>query len=166
MPQFNTGYSAAVPQNYAMPAYPQMNQQMVPQQQSYSQQFGLSIAQIDNPSQVDNYPVAANNTVLLIDFTHKVFYLKSTNVNGVPMPIQIADWDYRPQPQQTAQVSPNQNDGNAVSRQEFDELKAMLAQALSASQANNHVNQNSRYNGSKRGGNQNGQSGNDPANNG
>lgn len=166
MPQFNDGFNTVVPQNYGMPAYPQTNQQMMQPHQNFSQQFGLSIAQIDNPSQVDNYAVAAGNTVLLIDFTHKVFYLKSTNVNGVPMPVQIADWDYRPQPQQTISVSQNQNDANTVSRQEFDELKALLTQTLSAIQSNNRVNQNSRYNGSKRGGNQNGQSGNDSANNG
>lgn len=115
---------------------------------------GLSIAQVSSEEQVNSYPVAAGNTVLLIDFAKQTFYLKSTNVNGVPMPVQTADWKYR---QNAVQGTPEQS--SAVTREEFEELKRMLSQALGN-------RQNSRYNGNKRGGEQNVQPANDAAGNG
>lgn len=146
-------------------AYANFQQQQMPTQQfapvqnmsaGYGQApSGLSIAQVSSEEQVNSYPVAAGNTVLLIDFAHQTFYLKSTNMNGVPMPVQVADWKYRQtQPAQTIQNGPD-----SVSRQEFDELKGMLAQVLSNQQ-------NFRQNRNKRGGDQNAQSGNDAAANG
>lgn len=138
----------------------QFGQMSVPQPQnygsmSYNQNYtGLSIAQVSSEDQVNSYPVAAGNTVLLIDFAKQTFYLKSTNMNGVPMPIQTADWSYR---QATAQTSQQQS--SAVSREEFEELKRMLSKALEG-------RQNTRYNGNKRGGEQNVQPANDAAVNG
>lgn len=137
----------------------QMGQTMQNQQYGYSQGSGLSIAQIQDDSAVNSYPVAAGNTVLLINFNSQHFFLKSTNVNGVPMPVQTAEWSYvnvQPIAQQ------NQNGGSSVTREEFDELKAMLAQALTSRQ--NDRQGNSRY--QKRGGGQNVQSSDDSAANG
>lgn len=156
MPTFNpnqfNAYANYQPQQ--MPA-----QQFTPMQNVASSfvqaPSGLSIAQVNSEEQVNSYPVAAGNTVLLIDFAHQTFYLKSTNMNGVPMPVQTADWKYR----QTAPVQTIQNEPNSVTRQEFDELKGMLAQVLSNQQ-------NFRQNRNKRGGDPNAQSGNDAAANG
>ena len=126
-------------------------------QNQFSQTNGLSIAQISDDSQINSYPVAAGNTVLLINFSTQKFYLKSTNVNGVPMPIQTANWNW----EQNVQGNQQSQISDGVSRREFEELKAMLAQALSNQQSRQN---NQRYN--KRGGEQNAQSGNDAANNG
>ena len=124
---------------------------------SFGQQSGLSIAQITDDSQVTSYPVAAGNTVLLINFMTQKFFLKSTNVNGVPMPVQAAEWNYVQQPSTAQKI---QNEQGSVSRSEFDELKAMLAQVLSNQQARNQ-----KYAGQPRGGKQNDQPRNDPAGN-
>lgn len=69
------------------------------------------------------YPVGAGNTVLLIDFDHHMFWIKSTDSNGVPMPMRAFDFAERA----AEQVDSNtQITDNQVSREEFDELKKMI----------------------------------------
>lgn len=73
------------------------------------------------------YPVGAGNTVLLIDFDHKMFWIKSTDTNGVPMPMRTFDFTEKLAEQPT---EANTQDGisNGVSRDEFNELKSMFSE--------------------------------------
>ena len=73
------------------------------------------------------YPVGAGNTVLLIDFDHKMFWIKSTDTNGVPMPMRTFDFTEKLAEQPT---EANTQDGtsNGVSRDEFNELKSMFGE--------------------------------------
>lgn len=156
--QFNAYANYPGQQNLMQPQAP-MQQTNMPQfgTTNFAQQSGLSIAQINDDSQVNSYPVAAGNTVLLINFMTQKFFLKSTNVNGVPMPVQAAEWNYVQQQGTTQTI---QNEASSVSRDEFDELKAMLSQVLA-----NQQNRPQKY-GQARGGKGNDQPRNDAASNG
>lgn len=140
----NTGQTPMPwPSNYVQPQIaqtPSINA-------NYNNTQGLTIAQVNDPMQVDNYPVAAGNTVILINFNQHWFAIKSTNFNGVPMPIQWCDYSERVS--QTQQTNVSQTDPNAVTRQEFDELKNMLAQALNNNQ---NSGRGSHYNRDRRNG--------------
>lgn len=74
------------------------------------------------------YPVGAGNTVLLIDFDHHMFWIKSTDTNGVPMPIRTFNFN-----EKIEQPSTNDNqqvDNNAPTREEFEELKKMIKELM------------------------------------
>lgn len=69
------------------------------------------------------YPVAAGNTVLLIDWSNKTFWLKSTDFNGVPQAMRVFQFEEvtpAPQAQENADVKALQG--------EIAEMKAMLAE--------------------------------------
>lgn len=72
------------------------------------------------------YPVGAGNTVLLIDFDHHMFWIKSTDTNGVPAAMRTFDFSEKlaEQPAET----PQDGNNNGVTRDEFNELKAMFGE--------------------------------------
>lgn len=57
------------------------------------------------------YPVASGNTVMLMDFDSNKFWLKSTNVNGIPQ--QLRSFSFKEEIQEI------QNGSNSVTRDEF-----------------------------------------------
>lgn len=79
------------------------------------------VVTVQGESGASMYPVAAGNTVLLIDFNLKKFWLKATDINGLPA--KFAAFDF-------TEVKPTvQSDtGNFVSRNEFEELKKSIEQ--------------------------------------
>lgn len=96
---------------------------------------GLSVVSIDSDEQVTNHPVAAGNTVMFVNFNTNRLCFKTTNQNAVPMPLQWASFVYD---QPVTNYPQNQNGGQNVSREEFDELKAMLQRTLDAVQNQNY----------------------------
>ena len=105
--------------------------QMFQQQPNMVSQPGLSVISITDDQVPNNYPVASGNTVLFVNFNTNRMCFKSTNQNGVPMALRWATFTYDETQQQAQNFQmQNQNPQDSVSRQEFDELKAMLAQAL------------------------------------
>lgn len=102
MPNYFGGYSP--PQQYQQPSN------------------NVIVVTVQGEQGASMYPVAAGNTVLLIDFNLKRFWLKATDINGLPA--RFAAFDF------TEVVKPAvQGDtGNFVSRSEFDELKKAIDQ--------------------------------------
>ena len=90
----------------------------VPQMQTSS----LMAIFVDNFTEVNDYPVAAGNTVLLISFKLGKFYLKSTGTNGVPQPIRVFGF--------TEEENKIGYDSDSVSRAEFNALKDKLSKLL------------------------------------
>jgi hypothetical protein len=129
------------------PQYGQMQNQMV---MNTSSQPGLSIVPVTSDDQITNYPVASGNTVVFINFNTNRLCFKSTNQNAVTMPLQWASFTYDQQTQQQNNVQQNQNDGNYVSRQEFDELRMMMQQTLNAVQNNQQFRQKKQYDNKRR----------------
>lgn len=92
-------------------------QQFFPYQQP-PQNNGVMVATVQGEAGARVYPVAAGNTVLLIDFDAKKFWLKSTDTNG--MPSRFAAFNFTEEIKQTGDT------GNFISRAEFDDLKQNL----------------------------------------
>jgi hypothetical protein len=144
--------------------------QMFQQQPNMVSQPGLSVISITDDQVPNNYPVASGNTVLFVNFNTNRMCFKSTNQNGVPMALRWATFTYDETQQQAQNFQmQNQNPQDSVSRQEFDELKAMLAQALAVpNQDQQQFTSQQAYQQRKYGkrGNRNDGSANAPADNG
>lgn len=178
--QFNPypyGTGAQMP-NYSVQPQPQpmVQQYFIPQNQpsNFTSQQGITIIPVNSDDQIVNYPVASGNTLGFINFSTNRMCFKSANINGAPVcSYRWATIVYDEQEPQQQNAQQNQNEAiasqaqNTVSREEFEELKSMLAVALSNNQQNNSSNneqrQNSRYNGKR--GNRNDESRTIPANN-
>lgn len=69
----------------------------------------------------NNYPVAAGNTVYLMDFESGQFWIKSTNSNGSPQPMRSFSFK-----ETTPKIEANNFEGNYVTKKELDDLKEYL----------------------------------------
>ena len=118
---------------------PQYNQQFQPMAQTAPQQIAQPMAQQNNNGLIwvqgeagaKSYLVAPGSTVMLMDAENSVFYLKSADASGMPMPLRIFDYKERSAiPSQPVSAPTNGeavNFDNFVTRKEFDELKASIA---------------------------------------
>jgi len=91
-------------------------QSFVPYQQP--QNNTVSVVTVQGEAGARVYPVAAGNTVLLIDFDTKKFWLKSTDQNG--MPSRFVTFTF------TEEIKPPADSGQFISRNEFDSLKQSI----------------------------------------
>lgn len=110
--------------NFGYPAsyQPQYFQQPVQSQNS--------ILWVQGEAGAKAYPVAPGNSVVLMDSEAEYFYIKSTDVSGVPMPLRKFTYKEMTntaieQPQ-TEPVDISQ----FITRQEFDELKQTVNNKL------------------------------------
>lgn len=71
------------------------------------------------------YPVAAGNQILLMDSENPVLYMKSTDVSGRPLPMEVYDLVKREVPQENSSAS----DLSEYVRK--DELKSLMSSMLS-----------------------------------
>lgn len=63
-----------------------------------------------------SYPTAPGTTTMLLDSDDPVFYLKSVDNSGFPMPLRVFDY--------TERVQKQQND--YITRKEFEELSGTI----------------------------------------
>ena len=110
--------------------YPQFYQ--APQSQ-YMQQQSSGITWVQGENSAKSYPVAAGQSILLMDSESPVMYIKSTDQSGVPLPLRI--FDYKERSQSTSNAQTQKID--YISRNEFDafrnEIRAELRQFTSSS---------------------------------
>ena len=106
--------------------YGQYYQNLMPQQPTNSNSSLMTVL-VSSEEEVNNYPVAAGMTVMLMDFGHKRFWLKSTAMNGVPQAPRVFTME-----EISLQPPKNQNDSNMVTREEFDTLNAKLDKLISS----------------------------------
>lgn len=85
-------------------------------------QNGLMTIFVNSEDEVNNYPVAAGLTVLLISFNLKKFWLKATDTSGIPKQIRTFSFEEK---------TPVENQNGFVSRQEFTDLNAKLDKLIS-----------------------------------
>lgn len=86
------------------------------------QQNNSMIAFISDNALAVNYPVAPNTTVALInvsDTNDSKMFIKSTQPNGMPNPTRVFE---------LKEVTPQTEQTDSVSRQEFDNLNKQLEQ--------------------------------------
>ena len=118
---FPQGYQPAILPQYQQ-AVPQI-QQNAPQQ---AQPQNNGIIWVQGEQAAKGYPVAPNQSVLLMDSEQSAFYIKSADNAGMPQPLRIFDYSER----NANPVSVQQPEQNFVTHSEFEEkleeLKSMI----------------------------------------
>ena len=114
-------------QNPYMNYLPGYQQQGLPSMQlpQYSPAQSNSINWVSGESGAKSWMVGRGETVLLMDSENPVFYLKSSDQSGMPLPLRIFDYSERPQGSVQGSNSALISSGdNFITRSEFDDLRA------------------------------------------
>lgn len=107
------------------------------------QQQSNQIIWVSGEAGAKSYLVAPGNTVMLLDAENSVFYLKSADASGMPLPLRIFDYKERTTTAQQAFGGVVTGEGvnldNFVTRKEFDELKASIASQPTPKKTKNNL---------------------------
>ena len=107
------------------------------------QQQSSQIIWVSGEAGAKSYLVAPGNTVMLLDAENSVFYLKSADASGMPLPLRIFDYKERTTTAQQAFGGVVTGEGvnldNFVTRKEFDELKASIASQPTPKKTKNNL---------------------------
>ena len=107
------------------------------------QQQSSQIIWVSGEAGAKSYLVAPGNTVMLLDAENSVFYLKSADASGMPLPLRIFDYKERTTTAQQAfggsVTAESVNLDNFVTRKEFDELKASIASQHTSKKNQNNL---------------------------
>lgn len=107
------------------------------------QQQSSQIIWVSGEAGAKSYLVAPSNTVMLLDAENSVFYLKSADASGMPLPLRIFDYKERTATAQQAfggsVTAESVNLDNFVTRKEFDELKASIASQPTPKKTKNNL---------------------------
>ena len=118
-----------------------VTQQPMPSQPM--QQQSSQIIWVSGEAGAKSYLVAPGNTVMLLDAENSVFYLKSADASGMPLPLRIFDYKERNAAAQQAfggsVTAESVNLDNFVTRKEFDELKASIASQPTLKKTKNNL---------------------------
>lgn len=114
--------------NYYSPFY-QPSASYTPQQvaptPSVSTTQNNGITWVQGEASAKSYPVLAGQSILLMDSEDSVFYIKSTDQSGMPLPLRIFDYKERKTEHSEAQTVA-QPKTDYVSRDEFDAFKEAI----------------------------------------
>ena len=114
-----------------------------PMPQQPMQQQSSQIIWVSGEAGAKSYLVAPGNTVMLLDAENSVFYLKSADASGMPLPLRIFDYKERTTTAQQAfggvVTGESVNLDNFVTRKEFDELKASIASQPTPKKTKNNL---------------------------
>lgn len=109
-------------QGYAPPmmdSFAQMRAPYMPQTATPSPQPQNGVIWVQGEAGAKAYMVAAGNNVLLLDSDNPVFYIKSTDQSGMPLPLRIFDYTERAQPGKAAPAAQTAQP-EYVTRAEFE----------------------------------------------
>lgn len=126
---YNQNYQN-IPQNQYQSQVMQAPQYQMPQaapQTASQQQNG--IIWVQGEAGAKSYLVAPGQSVLLMDAEGSAFYIKSTDVSGMPLPLKIFDYTERKGVQNipaAVQNTSNVDMTNYITREEFEEKLASL----------------------------------------
>jgi hypothetical protein len=142
---FPTSYQPMQPvyqQPYQQPYQQQYQQQYQAQQQTTS--ASRSINWVQGEEGAKSWQVAPGASVLLMDSENPVFFIKSSDASGMPLPLRIFDYTERTQQAQNhAPVAqpeqPQINFSDYVTKNEFEELKAQLEELRNLQQGSFNV---------------------------
>ncbi len=145
----NYPYTGNYPQMYPAQTYPNMGNnpppdlmaqykapyqqpiqqpQTMPVQSAPMQQAGTDIVWVQGEAGAKSYPVAPNTRLMLMDSEADVFYIKSADGSGMPLPLRTFDYVERTsdKPRETAQEHVCKCGDKFVKRDDFDALAAEL----------------------------------------
>lgn len=118
--------------NYYQGNYPNYQQQ---QNYAYQmpQQTNQGLNWVQGESGAKSWLVGRGETVLLMDSENPIFYLKSSDQAGMPLPLRIFDYTERTQNAPAQQPTLNNTEVDFVTREEYkticdkyEELKKMI----------------------------------------
>lgn len=95
-----------------------------PQYQQPNTNNSVIVVPVQGEQGANIYPVAAGNTVFLFDFNQKKFWIKETNINGLPARFDAYDFK--------EVIKPVQGNDNLVSRSEFEKFKTEIIDNIKA----------------------------------
>ena len=145
MALYNNGFPATYPQMYSQYPYSQIQQPTINPLPTTQNPQNSSISWVQGEAGAKAYPVAAGNTVMLLDSEDSVFYLKSTDVSGMPQPLRIFEFKER--------TGANQINNQAILSQPnmdnyvtWDKLEERLSQLLNNKKSTqNNATRNDKY---------------------
>ncbi len=124
-------------QQQVQPPMDRLAQLQVQQYQPMQQpaQSNQSLIYVQGEAAAKSWMVGAGQSVLLMDSESPVFYIKSADVSGIPLPLRIFDYTERTQSKlQNVPQAPNPAqidlDGKYVTRAEYDDLQGKYAEIL------------------------------------
>ena len=124
-----------VPQ--VQPPMDRLAQLQAQQYQSMQQpaQSNQSLIYVQGEAAAKSWMVGAGQSVLLMDSENPVFYIKSADASGIPLPLRV--FDYTERTQNTSQNVPQATnpaqidlDGKYVTRAEYDDLQGKYMEIL------------------------------------
>ena len=131
-------YNPYYPNNGAMPdMLGQLRGQQMPMQQPMQMQQPTpqpqsnGIVWVQGESAAKSFPVAPNTTVMLLDSESSVFYLKTSDASGMPLPLRVFDYKERTQNPSNLPVNAPKTDcevnfDNFVTYDKLNEILASL----------------------------------------
>lgn len=133
-------YNNYFPQNQYQQAYYPQYQQVQPVQQvqvpTAQPQENNGVIWVSGIEGAKSYLVGAGRSVLLMDSESSTFYLKSTDMSGMPQPLRIFDYTERSTQPQTNQIVDAQvkeiDTSMFVTREELEERLAKLSAPIKA----------------------------------
>lgn len=122
--------------NYQMPVnyqqqYPQV-QQTVSNTPITQNNRSSGIIWVQGEAGAKAYPVAPGNSVLLMDSESDVFYIKSTDISGIPAPLRMFNYSeiVQTQPQEQHTGTPQIDTSQFVTQDDLNKIKQEFKQAL------------------------------------
>lgn len=129
---FPTGYQPVYYSNqYQQPPAqaPMQTPQTIPTQQP----TGNSLIWVQGEAGAKSYLVAPNTTQMLMDSESDVFYLKSTDASGMPLPLRIFDYKERQKTADSeAKILQRDNSPDYVTKAEFEAFKGQIEAMIPA----------------------------------
>ena len=107
--------------NYYPPFYQQQYYPIQNQQQTGTAS-GTGITWVQGETAAKAYPVAAGQSVLLMDSEDSLMYIKSTDQSGMPQPLRIFEYKERTAAKSEPAVATSKAE-EFISRKEFEEFK-------------------------------------------
>ena len=95
---------------------------------SQPQQPSSGINWVQGEAGAKSYAIAPNQSVLLMDSENNVFYIKSSDASGMPMPLRIFDYTERLAVVKNEQINSTPK-VEYITRQEFDKVITELKNA-------------------------------------
>lgn len=140
--QYPYSYMATNPYLYNQP----QQQIQVPQQVQQPQQGGINWVQ--GEAGAKSFNVSAGQSVMLMDSENNVFYIKSTDASGMPLPLRIFDYTERVQnvnPIFNPVVEDVQN--KYVTKEEFETALNAINATIQQMNASKKIDTNTRKKG-------------------
>ena len=128
-PFYQPTYYSTAPTRQDVPQY---NQQFQPMAQTApAPQNNNGLIWVNGEVGAKSYLVSPGNTVMLMDAENSIFYLKSADASGMPMPLRIFDYKERTNSPVSDFKAPSSDfselDGKYITREEFEQRMASMA---------------------------------------